>query len=64
MAADVEERVDISTAVPDNNEWYSGHAESQVVPCLGESVLVRDEDPMLGDNGSLLEIVHGLLPEP
>jgi hypothetical protein len=54
----VVESIDSALAIPREDNVESCDGIAKPVTCLGESRLVREEQPPLGEYGASLEVVH------
>lgn len=60
MPTNVMKRPDLPPAVDDHEERKPRHLHPEEVPGLGESEPVRNQHPLLREDGALLEVVERL----
>jgi hypothetical protein len=58
VATHVVKGIEVALAVARHDKLIACDVELEPISCLGESVLVGDEKPLLGEDGALLELEH------
>lgn len=58
MSADVMESIDVALPVLDQKERKASLSDADEIACINKAKFVGDENPLLAEDGSPLQLVH------